>query len=594
MPKTPKTPKTPTKTKTRTSAGAPLPAPTHPLRGLLDVDDTFAVTSFDEELPDRELEDYAVASSVVDALENVTSAGSMFLVAGCMLWVARRLEKVTDVSRCYFAAEALLCYLDGRAYFRPDDDDEWPRYGEAKDGAQRAVRDVGGLLLYVFDTDNDGKPLPPEITPAAGRAVTIARLALGRGGKPPFEAWLTMVLHRLAEAARNPRVAVRAKLKDKRFDWSVEVKFERENMGPPLPPALLDPRHDDASDLGALYAAFLGAVDWEKNPFLASPELMKQRGFPGTPYVPTPGAEYPKRVRLATMAKPGGRTNKSTTNDAPNPYRFLETLDAMPKAKRTNALRAYVASRALPRRFDRNELLLEHAFRQMLGRPVVEVKGLHVGILEASIDVVGDLSVLFEDERPRIPALRGFEPVIEVSDVDAVKELLVSSVGERRLEGRMSKRSSDLAAVRMGDTRIGSVTREELAEIADDLHDHVREVRMIAPSDGTLFDALRYMLQQEDEPWGMSDILSPSDMIVGRVDAKLEAALASVEDEDLAKDLSAFCDAQGRAARAWRWNGKDRKRPGEPPLRFVAGYYDGEGVGCDFGVYRVDQGSSRG
>jgi hypothetical protein len=139
------------------------------------------------------------------------------------------------------------------------------------------------------------------------------------------------------------------------------------------------------------------------------------------------------------------------------------------------------------------------------------------------------------------------------------------------------------------DTLIGRLTRKELEKIADDLHDHVSEVHLTAPSDGTLFDALRYMVQQEDESWGMSDILDVSDMIVEQVDSKLEAALESIEDEDLRAELMAFCDKDGRSARAWRWKGKDRKRPGAPTLRFVAGVYDGEGVGFEFNVFRVDE-----
>jgi hypothetical protein len=87
----------------------------------------------------------------------------------------------------------------------------------------------------------------------------------------------------------------------------------------------------------------------------------------------------------------------------------------------------------------------------------------------------------------------------------------------------------------------------------------------------------------------MSDILDASDMLVERVDGKLEAALAAVEDEDLARELSAFCDANGRSARAWRWTGKDSRLPDGTKLRFAAGVYDGEGVGFEFNVYCVEE-----
>lgn len=554
----------------------------HPLLALLDVDETFAVTTF-EGSPKRK---YPASDAVVDALDSVTTAGAMLLVAGCMLWVARRLEKVTDVTRCRLAAEALLCFQDHPAYFRPANLDEWPAAPKPTNDAERMVKAVCDQLWAIYAISPGRHPLPPRAIEIAGVTVTMVRAVLGKGGTKPFEAWLAAMLERLKEVASNPRAVARAKLPDLRFDWNVERNFKRENVGPPLPPALIDVRTGpDATTLGALYANFLGSVDWSKNPFLASPEVMQTRTFQGAPYVPTPGAVYP------SSATPGPANEETTGELAPasSPYPFLATLDAMPEAERPDALRTYLARRGLPASFDRRALLLEHAFRVMLRKPVMEAPRLHIGVLEASIEVAGDLSILVDDTRPRVPALRRFEPTIEVFEVDTVKEILARASGARRPVEPATEPSIDRIAIRAGDTLLARVTRKELAAIVDDLHDHVSEVRMIAPSDGTLFDAIRYMVQQEAEPWGMSNILSTSDMVVERVDGKLEAALAAVEDEDLAQELSAFCDATGRSARAWRWTGEDRTRPGEPKLRFVAGVYDGEGVGFEFNVYEVEE-----
>jgi hypothetical protein len=570
---------TPKRTQTRASIGAR----GQDLRTLLDLDESFAVTSFTG-FPEK---DYKGSSAFDEGLKNVTTAGAILLAGGCVLWAARRLEKVADVTRCYLSAEALLCYQDSPAYVRWSAFDDYPPYGDPTNDAERAVQFTSSNLWFDFElkASNQHHLLPPQVWPKVAQVVAMVRTVLGPSGRAPFDAWLTMVLERLQEVAPNPRALARAKLKDKRFDWSVECRYEQENMGPPLPPAVLDPRHTDASDLGGLYAEFLTSVDWKKNLFLPSPEVMKERGFEDTPYVPRPRARYPKGVTLAGPAK--GKS--AVVAPVETPYRFLASLDAMPKAKRASALRAYVASRGWPKHFDRTELLLEHAFRLMLGRPVMEAKGLHVGILEASLQVVGDLSILVEDERPRIPVLSAFEPSLWVFDVAAVKEILAGALDERRLAEPAPVPSTDRIAIRGDDTILARVTREELATMADDLHEHVSEVHLIAPSDGTLFDTLRYMVQQEDEPWGMSNLLDASDMIVETLDGKMEAALEAVEDEALRAALSAFCDAEGRSARAWRWTGKDWKRPGEPTLRFVAGVYDGEGVGFEFNIYRVEE-----
>lgn len=560
---------------------SPAPAVRHgrALQTLLDLEEAFAVTTFDS-FPKKH---HAASGTVTEALAKVTSAGAMLLIAGCMLWIARRLARVTDVTRCMLAAEALLCFQDHPAYFGPNNFSEWPKAPDPRDDAERAVRVISGLLWRVYTTSPGSHPLPPTVIDAAGQAVSMVRTALGAAGKKPFESWLEQVLERLQQVALNPRVAVRARQRDQRFDWHVEAKFIRENVGPPLPPSLLDTRlRPEVSTLGAQYAQFLGGVDWKTNPFLATPEVMVKRGFKGSPYVATPGATY------SSVQRPGQR-KRATLASVEDPYPVLASIEQLPKAQRKKALMTYLKSRGLPTHFERTELELEHAFSLMLGRQVSAQAGTHVALLTASIDVIGDLEFVTGDKRPRIPALRVFEAEVHVANEDdEAREVLLGAVKAAQLDARRAK-DGDFVVVRSDDEIVGRVTRAELRKVEDDLHSMVEQVCVAAPSDGSLFDALRYLVQQEAKPWGMSNVVDVSDFIVEAIDPRLERALEAIENRELAAELAAFCDRDGRSARAWQWKGRSFKDAEHGVhLTFVAGIYDGEGVGMDFDVYRVD------
>lgn len=554
--------------------------PSQNLEALLDLDAGFAVTKF-RNFPDQK---YLPSSTLNLTLDNVTTAGSLLLLAGCMLWVARRLAKVTDVKRCYQVAEALLCFQDCPSYFGK----RWPPIKPPRSDAERAVKALTDLMginrgLWVGKASH---PLPPGIAETASVAVTMVRTVLGAEAKGPFEAWLQTIVDRLQQFAANQRaIALRAKMKGGVwFHYDVEERFTKQHMGPPLPPALLDLRFTpEAKTLGALYEQFLGAVDWQQNPFLATPkELARLPFYKGTPYVPTPGAKY------IAAAKPS-RSPAAELVKVEDPYPFLASLDAMPRATRAAALSAYLAGRGLPSHFGGSELELEHAFSLMLGRQVAAQTGTYVGQLSVSMDVIGDLELVVRDKQARPAVLRQFEPEIDVGDEgEETRELLLTVVKAAQLDSR-SAADGDFVVVTGDDGLVGRVTRTELARVAEQLARRVTCVRLTAPSDGTLFDALRYMVQQEVKPWGMSNVLDISDLAVVAIDARMEAALATVGNRELADDLAKFCDRDGRSARAWRWNGESfRDTARGVKLTFVAGVYDGEGVGMDFNVYRVD------
>lgn len=539
------------------------------LSTLLELDDAFAVETY----VDFPKKTPPASGTIEEALREKTGCASMLVIAGCMLWVARRLGRVSDVSLCYRAAEALLCYQAHPAYFGT-----WPTAAEPQDAAERAVRAIAGCLRAV-QSRSPGRHSCWPPAEFAGRAVSITRAVLGASGKRLFEEWLKELLARLELIASNPRFRV-GTIGD--FEspaaYAEQVKI---NVGAPLPPDLLRMKERLAPEqLGALYAAFLESVQWRDNPLLASPESMRERGFQDTPY------RIEAKVHVATAAAPSA-PGVSVAPSFDDPYPFLAALAKLPEKQRPDALAAHLAASGKPAWFGPTELKLEHAFSSMLGLSVAAAAGTYVGILATSSTVIGDLSVLSGDHRPRPPAVRGFEPTITAGPADEVRELLHSAVAEEVLAARMLVEPGDFIAVRSDDVLIGRITREELAEIEDDLLDLVEEVEQIAPSDGTLFDALRFMVQKEEEPWGMSLILDVCDLSVDRIDPKMAAALERVQDEALVEDLSAFCDDDGRSARAWRWRGHDRQWHGGQRLSFVAGIYDGEGVGMDFDIYRV-------
>lgn len=110
------------------------------------------------------------------------------------------------------------------------------------------------------------------------------------------------------------------------------------------------------------------------------------------------------------------------------------------------------------------------------------------------------------------------------------------------IEVRELLRQGGFDALTVVDQKLGGRPDTDVAAVCcsegDDLHEHVSEVQLIAPMDVALFDALRCMVQQGAEPWGMSLLLD--------------------------------------ASRAWRWKGKDRNRPGE-------------GVCFECNVYRIEE-----
>ena len=100
---------------------------------------------------------------------------------------------------------------------------------------------------------------------ASPEAVCISRLALYVLPKPEaFKEWRKFAISRLAETDPNR---------------------EEDRLGRPIPREALDPDFDYKPDqANELLLRFLQSLDYTSNPYLASPESIRNMGFEGTPY----------------------------------------------------------------------------------------------------------------------------------------------------------------------------------------------------------------------------------------------------------------------------------------------------------------------
>lgn len=113
--------------------------------------------------------------------------------------------------------------------------------------------------------------------------ISIAKQTLPAKPKKAFSAWLDTILPIAAKLAPYPD-----KERPNYLDFPDREEFKaalRPYFGKALPREALDPDfHYGPEQREELLSKFLQGLDWHKNPFLRSPEKMKELGFAGTPY----------------------------------------------------------------------------------------------------------------------------------------------------------------------------------------------------------------------------------------------------------------------------------------------------------------------
>src|SRR3954468_13450222 len=78
-----------------------------------------AMVEFDWLGPDQHLAP-TNATPLSRALKGKTNCALVVLMAGCLLWTAKRLSKLTDTEPCVYMAETLLCWQSDPRYYDRD------------------------------------------------------------------------------------------------------------------------------------------------------------------------------------------------------------------------------------------------------------------------------------------------------------------------------------------------------------------------------------------------------------------------------------------------------------------------------------------
>lgn len=234
-------------------------------------------------------------AKVDERVFNTSTRGLMLLTAGCMLWVAKRLEKCADAKRCYQAAEALICFQHAPQYCA---ELEYARFPSSVPKScqylgtsqtwddptvEIALEGTTHRLWTAYAKIPGSHPIRFK-NDMPGRLVRSTKAVLGRSGSAPFRQWLDTMYERFETFAF---------VEDKPRGHLVKRKFPNEEewnehkvrlLGGVLPPDILQ---TDREPNPALFShqldAFLQNVDWASNPFLSSPDVMREHGF-DTPY----------------------------------------------------------------------------------------------------------------------------------------------------------------------------------------------------------------------------------------------------------------------------------------------------------------------
>jgi hypothetical protein len=204
---------------------------------------------------------YEETDRIQSAIAKTTTAGAVALALGCLEWVAWRFSKHTDVTVLLQAIEAMWAGVVDVRYVRSLRDSPFAISRKKSKGPERGPVFVAYRQLK--DLRNCLESAQPA-SPESSCAVRMGRSVLPN--RDVFETWWRFAVKRLAET-------------------HLESEEGPDDVGKPIPREALDPEVDyGARDAAEYLAAFLDRLDRARNPFLASPDEMKEAGFAGTPY----------------------------------------------------------------------------------------------------------------------------------------------------------------------------------------------------------------------------------------------------------------------------------------------------------------------
>lgn len=209
-----------------------------------------------------------------------TYCGLLSLAAGTTAWCAHRMSGKTDVSSLFHLVEVIFAFQNDWRYF---DRAKLPFTKVPSEPMERSF--IVGVEMAVRNFLN------PKIFWKSGRVPDtpvfhlshVVGYIMPKSEFKKFESWFYAASDRLDELAKRPLQRVLPKGDYQGKDREADLFACH---GVPFPPDVLDvskPFEMDERENNVM--AFLASLDWERNPFLASPTDMRDAGYKGEPYV---------------------------------------------------------------------------------------------------------------------------------------------------------------------------------------------------------------------------------------------------------------------------------------------------------------------
>lgn len=215
------------------------------------------------------------------SLLDKTNCALYMIYIGCVGFCINRTAFVLDQKLSRRLVEQIFCYqFDWR----------YPKlFGitstSINDTSDRVSAIRRAIAFYFFEIVErmptfflSGRP-----TADVGFMINLTRHLMGSDNRPVFDDWVASMIARMNVIAPftdhpSPKISDY----ESRSEWEATVQKVH---GTPLPLEVLDPRFDPAvKKLRSLAIGQLNSVDAAANPLLATPELLRERGFKGTPF----------------------------------------------------------------------------------------------------------------------------------------------------------------------------------------------------------------------------------------------------------------------------------------------------------------------
>lgn len=221
------------------------------------------------------------ATPLSKALKGKTNSALCTLAVGSILWSAERLRNVTSATPLFLIAEVILLWEDDPRYFHhPGPSPKPETITDAYQAVSALFRQAAGIVAK-----SPGSHLSDPPIQDVENIFALTRHVLGEAWIPAFRVWTQRSIAALEKIAPNPHQDFKS-----RYDFDSEAAWEAHkalNMGPPIAIEACNAGADLTPEQStALYREFMLGVVPGANRYLASPELLKAKGFPGTPYVP--------------------------------------------------------------------------------------------------------------------------------------------------------------------------------------------------------------------------------------------------------------------------------------------------------------------